>query len=220
MQKFFYLTRILLLAAAVLIGPAQATGAEDLNNSVKDYFNQPENEKNADSELQSEDQSITEQAQVGVTFSDILRMIVATVFVVGLLYFLLKFMNKRSASYKSSQLVENLGGTSLGANKSVQIVKAGSRLFVVGVGEDINLLKEIDDPEEYQQILTDYNQRMDQNIQPGDVITKWIKKMKSGASETGRKHQFSTLFQTELDEMSKERQKAFDDLEKKGPEEQ
>nr|WP_242035329.1 flagellar biosynthetic protein FliO [Mesobacillus harenae] len=209
-----------MLAAAVLIGPAQATGAEDLNNSVKDYFNQPENEKNADSELQSEDQSITEQAQVGVTFSDILRMIVATVFVVGLLYFLLKFMNKRSASYKSSQLVENLGGTSLGANKSVQIVKAGSRLFVVGVGEDINLLKEIDDPEEYQQILTDYNQRMDQNIQPGDVITKWIKKMKSGASETSRKHQFSTLFQTELDEMSKGRQKAFDDLEKKGPEEQ
>ena len=44
---------------------------------------------------------------------------------------------------KSTQLVENLGGNRLGANRSVQLIKVGERLFVVGVGENIQLLKKL-----------------------------------------------------------------------------
>ena len=72
-------------------------------------------------------------------------MIFATVFVVGLLYFVLKFVNKNGRLFKSTQLIENLGGTALGANRSVQLIKVGNRLLIVGVGENIQLLKEIED---------------------------------------------------------------------------
>ena len=41
-------------------------------------------------------------------------MIFATVFVVGLLYSVLKFVNKKGRLFKSTQLIENLGGTTLG----------------------------------------------------------------------------------------------------------
>ena len=45
-------------------------------------------------------------------------------------------------------------GTTLGANRSVQLIKIGNQLLIVGVGENIQLLKEIDDEQEYEQIIS------------------------------------------------------------------
>ena len=90
-------------------------------------------------------------------------MIFATVFVVGLLYFVLKFVNKKGRLFKRTQLIENLGGTTLGANRSVQLIKVGNRLFIVGVGENIQLLKEIEEEQEYEQIISEYNNQINQS---------------------------------------------------------
>ena len=54
--------------------------------------------------------SETATSSVGLTLWDFVKMIFATVFVVGLLYFVLKFVNKKGRLFKSTQLIENLGG--------------------------------------------------------------------------------------------------------------
>ena len=44
--------------------------------------------------------------------------------------------------------MKNMGGISLGQHKSIQLVVIGETYYLIGVGDDISLLKEITDPEE------------------------------------------------------------------------
>lgn len=205
----------ILFLLAALISPLSMAYAEQLNTSVKDCLENPESCEEGQAG-KTNNQSKATDTKVGVTFMDFLRMILATVFVAGLLYFLLKFINKKTMSYKSSQLVENLGGTSLGANRSIQIVKAGNRLLIVGVGENIQLLREIDDPEEYSQVIQEYNNKMEQLVQPSDIVTKFIKRAsKDGSKESST---FSALLKQQLNDMASGRKKALDEIQKKGSE--
>ncbi|MED3688846.1 flagellar biosynthetic protein FliO [Peribacillus butanolivorans] len=202
------------LVIAVFFSGAIQASAEDLDKKVKDVYEQPDDLKTD----KSKDSQTTKQAsnpeQVGITIWEFLRMIFATIFVVGLLYIILKFINKKSKSYQKANSVENLGGTSLGANRSVQLVKVGSRILVVGVGENIQLLKEIDNPEEYEQLMKDYNEKMDQMIQPGEFATKLKNKwLKIREIET---NSFSSEFKNQLDQMSDSRKKLLNELERKG----
>ncbi|MFC9596858.1 flagellar biosynthetic protein FliO [Peribacillus butanolivorans] len=202
------------LVIAVFFSGAIQASAEDFDKTVKDGYEQPDDLKTD----KSKDSQTTKQAsnpeQVGITIWEFLRMIFATIFVVGLLYIILKFINKKSKSYQKANSVENLGGTSLGANRSVQLVKVGGRILVVGVGENIQLLKEIDNPEEYEQLMKDYNEKMDQMIQPGEFATKlknkWLKKREIETNS------FSSEFKNQLDQMSDSRKKLLNELERKG----
>ncbi|KQU18550.1 hypothetical protein ASG65_07250 [Bacillus sp. Leaf13] len=202
------------LVIAVFFSGAIQASAEDLDKTVKDVYEQTDDLKTD----KSKDSQTTKQAsnpeQVGITIWEFLRMIFATIFVVGLLYIILKFINKKSKSYQKANSVENLGGTSLGANRSVQLVKVGVRILVVGVGENIQLLKEIDNPEEYEQLMKDYNEKMDQMIQPGEFATKlknkWLKKREIETNS------FSSEFKNQLDQMSDSRKKLLNELERKG----
>ncbi|MBS8263472.1 flagellar biosynthesis protein FliZ [Mesobacillus boroniphilus] len=189
--------------------------AEQLNKSVKDCLkDQSCDDGQADKTTNISDDE--KSSQVGVTFLDFIRMILATAFVAALIYFLLKFINKKSMSYKSSQLVENLGGTSLGANRSVQIVKAGNKLLIVGVGENIQLLKEIDDPEEYSQVIQEYNNKMEQLVQPSDFVTKLLKRAKKDGGN--QRSEFSSLLRNQLNDMASGRKKMLEEIQKKGSE--
>ncbi len=206
-----------LIAFFALISTQQIAFAEQLNNSVKDCLQHPE--KCQDSNNPAAKQSVSQKdtaGQVGITIWDFVRMILATVFVVALLYFLLKFINKKSRNFKSTQLVENLGGTVLGANRSVQIVKIANRLFIIGVGENVQLLKEIDDPNEREQILTDYNNKLEQLVQPSDIVTKVIEKTKKWQAPKKEDAAFTSLFKAQLDELSNGRKKLFEEMEQKG----
>lgn len=211
--------------------------AEQLNN-VKDCF---ENPKNCNEELlryKGENDTITEKEKeekksnndtttenenkesksVGVTIWDFVKMIFATIFVVALLYFLLKFINEKSRRFRSTQLVENLGGTSLGANRSLQIVKVGDRVFVVGVGENVQLIKEIDDKEEVSKLLSEYNRYIDELSSPSDFVTKVFKRAKKATSKNEKinSQSFASVFEKQLGELTKGRKKMFEQMKKEG----
>lgn len=216
MIKFQKWLKVVFFVFLALMGTQQTVFAAQVNNSVEDCLQHPGQCKDTNS---SSNQSTTDKngtAQVGVTIWDFIRMIFATAFVVALLYFLLKFINKKSRAFKSTQLVENLGGAALGANRSVQIVKIGNQLFIVGVGENVQLLKEIEDPLVLQQILTDYNNNMEKLVQPSDIVTKVAEKVKNWQSAKKEGASFNSLFKAQLDELSRGRKKVFEEMEKKG----
>ncbi|MCD8501525.1 MAG: flagellar biosynthetic protein FliO [Bacillaceae bacterium] len=81
------------------------------------------------------------------------KMLLALAVVIAIIVFLLRFIGKKSQSYHSSRTLQNIGGVPLGANKSVQLIKVGSHVLVVGVGDSIQLLKEIRDESEVKQII-------------------------------------------------------------------
>lgn len=133
--------------------------AESENDSVSNMFNE-DGSNIFDDEPSANDQegSVSENEDLTLQndrslFLDFFKMIIALVFVLALIYFLLKFIQKRSRQYQQSQMLENLGGISVGSNKSVQIIRVGSQYYIIGVGEDVQLLTSIDDPETIEDIL-------------------------------------------------------------------
>ncbi len=100
-------------------------------------------------EVPEEEQAFQEQN----IFFLFLQMFAALAFVLFLIYVVMRFISQRSRSFKSTQALQNLGGVPLGSNRSVQLIKVGDRLFVVGVGESIQLLKEITNEQEKEELL-------------------------------------------------------------------
>lgn len=221
-KQFCFISVFLVFA---LLGYQNPVHAEQANQSVKDCLEEPggcgEDKAVKDQQLpQTNDEAYSKN--VGLSFWDFIKMILATVFVVALLYFVLKFVNKKGSLYKRSQIIENLGGTSLGTNRSVQIIKIGNRLLVVGVGENIHLITEINDEKEYEQIITDYNSKMDQMAEPSDFISKMIKKVKDRTRVNAEGNpSFQLLLKKQLDEFSNGRKKLFEEIQnKKGSDKQ
>lgn len=208
---------IVLFLVLALIGLKTEAFAEQ-TTSVKDCIEQPEvcgepQEDTVDTVVQDTGSS---SVKVGLTVWDFVKMILATIFVVALLYAILRFVNKKGSLFKSSQIIENLGGTTLGTNRSVQIIKVGSRILVVGVGENVQLLTEIEDEKEYEHILVEYNNKMDQLAQPSDVVSKVINKMKNTSKfKTDNNAPFQTILKKQLEELSNGRKELFDEIRNK-----
>jgi flagellar protein FliO/FliZ len=208
LKKLFQIVLVLTIIQLGIGG--YAAHAADLNGTVKDFYDHPKQQP-ADKKAGITDskQTVAAPKSTGLTFWDFMRMIFATIFVIGLLYISLKFINKKSKAYQKANSIENIGGTSLGSNRSVQLIKVGNSILVVGVGETIQLLKEIDDQEEYQNLLQDYNDKMDHMIQPGGIISKL--KQKLNASDTVSTG-FASQLKKQLEEISKNRKKVIKQL--------
>jgi flagellar protein FliO/FliZ len=206
---------ILICAFAVLQAGMPAFAEQ--SRSVKECLEHPEKCKNETLPDQEKGDSPVAQGQSPFSVWDFFKMILATIFILFLIYTLLKWMNSRSRFYQQRRgLVEHLGGTSLGTNRSVQLIKVGNRILVVGVGESIHLLKEIDDENEVKEILAEYNARLDQLIEPN----QWLQKIGVWFKKEQRKEQnvesFRQLLSHQLQQLSQERKKALAELEKKG----
>ncbi|EIJ81488.1 flagellar protein [Bacillus methanolicus PB1] len=219
MQKLIFMGKVALLVLLALLGSQRWAFAEQVNNSVKECVENPDNCEDDSIREKQKEQAKPGGENVGLNVWDFFRMIFATLFVVALLYFILKLINKKSMAYKSTQLVENIGGANLGGNRSIQMVKVGNRLLVVGVGENIQLLKEIDDPDEFRQIITEYNDKIEQLVQPSDIVTKVTQRTRKILSANENNSQFKTLLKKQLDELKKERKKFFEGMEQKGKDE-
>lgn len=190
--------------------PVQAEDGH-VDKSVYDGLGKPKTEQNNTTETDN----VTE-SQLGsneLTAGDFFKMIFTTLFVIALIYGLLKFVNKKNKMFNQYKFIENLGGTSLGTNRSIQIVKVGERILVVGVGESIHLLKEIEDSEEISDILEQHNSKLDSMIQPRDIISKFIEKRKS--TKSSEQDEFSSILQKQLSDLTQGRKKIVEQLEDK-----
>lgn len=153
-----------------------------------------------------------ESTAVGVSAGEYIKMIFALIFVVGLLYFVLRFLNKRNTKYQHTKMMQNLGGISVGSQKSVQLVKVGNSLYLVGVGEDVNMLKEITDEHERNTLIALYNEKQIQPIQ-GTPFSKLLKKKKNVAIDDTQ--DFKTEFTSRLDQIKQQRNEELQVLRQK-----
>ena len=84
---------------------------------------------------------MTTRSAVGLTAWDYIKTLFALVFVVGFLFALLKFINRKNRMYDKNRFMKNMGGFSLGQHKSVQLVVIGKPYYLIGVGEDIQSIE-------------------------------------------------------------------------------
>ena len=90
----------------------------------------------------------------------------------------------------------------------------------MGVGENVQLLREIDNADERKEILAEYNNKVEQFVQPSDIVTKLIERTKKRQAEKAKSISFSAMLKTQLEEMANARKKLFDEVKKKGSDEQ
>ncbi|SFD80357.1 flagellar protein FliO/FliZ [Lentibacillus persicus] len=140
----------------------------------------------------------------GSLLINLIKMIFALLLVLGLIYILLKFLNKRSNRFQQGKGMENIGGISVGPNKSVQAVRIGSKVYLIGVGENVELLEEITDDATIEAILHKKHSVENQQING----LRSLLQQKSGSNkEEGQSSEFSKLFKSELDKLKRNRNK-------------
>ncbi len=159
---------------------------------------------------QTDADTSSDSASINVGAWDYIKVLFALVFVLGLLLFVLRFLNKRSQSYQQNKLIQNLGGQAVGAQKSVQLLYIGEKIYIVGVGEDINLIQVIDDPQEVQQMLTLYNDKFS-DISSTPYIAEIFSKFKKKKPVDVQSENFGEVLDQRLAKLKKERK---DELER------
>lgn len=185
------------------------------NSTTTENKDETETEEEPLSPLNDEEQLETPDNEFGAF--DFINILFALFLVLTLLYVTLRFIKKKNQSFTSTRTMMNLGGTSLGGNRSVQLVKVGDRILVVGVGEDIQLLKEIDSKEEIEQILSGQQNEVQQMLQPTDVISKIVEQIRYFKDEKrSESNDFKSHLTKQLSEISNGRKKILQELEKKG----
>lgn len=161
----------------------------------------------------------TQSTAVGLSPWDYIKMILALIFVVVLLYGMLKFVNSRNQKYQHNQLMQNLGGLSLGQQKSVQLLKVGDSLYLVGVGEDVHILKEISSDVEKERLMALYNDKQDlANQVPfiADLITSLKEKVRPSSNVNAKPNdEFKDIFQQKISKIKSERSKDLNEWKQK-----
>lgn len=193
---------------------------ENLNKQQEDNNQNKLNENPAseDQVQQNEDPQIQGDA-LSITAWDFIKMLFALGFIIFLIYVLLKFVTKKNRVFQQGQAIVNLGGTNLGQNKSVQIVKVGKRVLVVGVGESITLLKEIDDEQESKGIIEDFEKKQELVIDSKDIfqkLTSAIVQQTKGKKTNSNPPVFSTKLNEQLQKIKEDRTRQLEDIKRKG----
>jgi flagellar protein FliO/FliZ len=129
---------------------------------------------------------------------DTIKMIGQVMFflilIIALFFVLIKFLAKKNQFSPFGRSIRSLGGVPLGTNKSIQIVEIGHSLFVVGVGENIQMLEKIDDPEEVAyvtELLTSAQSDQANFLSVG----KWIEKLRGSKREIEEEVEITSSFQ-------------------------
>lgn len=208
MLKSFRLTMIFaFLVSFLFLYPTTTLVYADSNtNSVDDCINKGDCAKDSDPAAKKDDAN--QQAAGDISAWEYIKMVLALIFVVALFYGLMKFLNKRNLNFQRNQLVQNLGGLSLGAHKSVQLLQVGKTLYLVGVGEDVQLIREITDPDEVASLLALYNERQELAATSpyiAEVLSKFKRKNNENSSKKQKQNSFGELFEKKISEIKQER---------------
>lgn len=215
---------IVFIVIMTICAPVQATvNATSNNQMVNDWLQNPQT--NQDEQKQDEQKQDDQEGKFdsqtqneltmgqGLSAWDYIKLLFSLIFVLALLLFVLKFINKKSRNYQQNSLVRNIGGVTLGSQKSVQILQVGKSIYIVGVGENVQLIKEIDDNEEIESLINNFEEKQT-FTSTTPYIAELLKKINPKSKSEPKEHNqnsFGEILNKRLSDIKKERR---DELEK------
>jgi flagellar protein FliO/FliZ len=103
----------------------------------------------------------------------VLRFIGSLLLIIVLLYFLSRFVSGKAAKMNRSGPFHSIGGYSLGNNKSIQLIMIGSTLYIIGVGQDVRLIRSVPPGDEQKELLESVASHA------GEIQPKWFFRKKT-----------------------------------------
>jgi flagellar protein FliO/FliZ len=73
--------------------------------------------------------------------------------IIGLLFFVLKYVSRKSKILQGGGVFHAIGGHSFGNHRSLQMLMIGDTLYILGVGDSVNLIRTIPPGEEQTKLL-------------------------------------------------------------------
>lgn len=150
----------------------------------------------------NEQNSGNEEHQSESLLLTIAKLIVSLLLILFLIYIMIKLLSNRNRLFHRASSLQNLGGIPLGQNKSIQIIRVGKKLYLVGVGENVNLLEEITDEDFIQEIL-----QSQVTESKGDILSLFQPKVEGS---TKKDLDFKQRFKEELSKLKQTREKIID----------
>lgn len=198
----------MVFAALVLLlfVPIQSTALASASSGMIDQCYSNPNLCQEETNTTDAEADSTESASLSMGPGEYIKILFSLIFVLALLILVLKFLNKRNVNYQQNSLVRNIGGLSVGAQKSVQLLQIGNSVYIVGVGDDIHLLKEVVNPEEVEQLLAYYNDKQGV-VSTKPYIAELIGKFKprKESKDVSNRSDFNALFNERIKEIKQER---------------
>ncbi len=127
-------------------------------------------------------------ASGGMTGS-VVWVLVSLALVIGLITLLIRWLSKRSQLMGGARALEQLGGLTLGPNKSIQVIEAAGRIYVVGVGENVTLLDRFPAGEEADSLRSQLLEK--RNAASGVPLGEWMRRIQGKTGEGNRSVQAS-----------------------------
>lgn len=155
-----------------------------------------------------ENQLLSEDTDSGSLFFEIIKLVFALLLVLALIYVFLYFLKRRNKLGTRIQSLENLGGISVGQNKSVQLVRLGDHLYLIGVGEEITFLQKIEDEALIEDIMKEKEEQA-ADLSASSIFTSLIQK-KSDKSSEKNSNDFKNMFHRELGNLQQNRKNIID----------
>lgn len=143
---------------------------------------------------------------------NIVKVVFALFLILLLIYVLLKFLNKKNKMFHKVKALENIGGISLGQNKSIQVVRIGERFYLIGVGDNVELLQEITDESLINHLLDSQESTSEASSM---LKTLFPLKESKENDENIEEKQFKNLFTSELNKLKENRKKLIEKHQKK-----
>lgn len=208
-KKVFVVIIILILSMTIDIPKGYAA-----DSSVKDWLEEKEVNDSKPSKKKDSSDTITTEMEKDSLAISIVKTIVLLGLILFLIYFLLKLLNKKNRLFQQSKTLENLGGISLGQNKSIQVIRVGEKMYLIGVGDNVELLQEVSDEVTKKALLDNDNQQ--QKISQTNLFSLFMmKRNKRAHTKNQDKGDFSRLFQKELNQMKENRKTIRDQYERR-----
>ncbi|OAB41346.1 flagellar biosynthetic protein FliO [Paenibacillus glacialis] len=143
---------------------------------------------------------------------NIVYVIVVLAVIIGLIILLIRFLGTKNKSWFSNPTIRILGGVGLGPNKTLQVIEVGNSVYLIGVGENINLVDKISDPDEVISILAALQEEaaMKGNVLPpflSKIVSKLRREQPSQEIELDDGTSFHEVFDSKIRRMSSRKDK-------------
>lgn len=150
------------------------------------------------------------QGDPGSIYWMLFKVVLFLIAIIGIFLLIMKAVSQKNSLFQSGRSIKSLGGLGLGQNKSIQVVQIGNRLYVLGVGHDVNLVVEIDDPEEIRYIVEHFHAGSGVELKGFKFLEKLVKRRAADGDQSQELDvtpSFQAVFQEKMHRMANRQQK-------------
>ena len=142
---------IIMLSAAFLI-LMLFSGAVYADNVYDSLTGQ----KSSDTQSDLSEVYQTPESKTWVFVVALFKLVFGTLVIIAIIYYGAKLIASKRRGFQPNQRMQTLAALGVAQNKTVQMIRVGSRIYLVGVGDDVQLMKEFS-LEESAQIIESFD---------------------------------------------------------------